>query len=33
MEKLKLRFMAKYERGIPGGLPCLLGLLVILLEP
>lgn len=32
MEKLKLQFIEKYERGILGGLLCLLGLLVILLE-
>ena len=32
MEKLKLEFLEKYERGILGGLLCLLGLLVILFE-
>jgi hypothetical protein len=32
MEKLKLSFLEKYERGILGGLLCLLGLLVIILE-
>ena len=32
MEKLKLSFLEKYERGILGGLLCLLGLLVILFE-
>lgn len=32
MEKLKLQFIEKYERGILGGLLCLLGLLVIVLE-
>jgi hypothetical protein len=32
MEKLKLAFLEKYERGIMGGLLCLLGVLVILLE-
>ncbi len=32
MEKLKLQFLEKYERGILGGLLCLLGLLVILFE-
>lgn len=32
MEKLKLSFLEKYERGILGGLLCVLGLLVILFE-
>lgn len=32
MEKLKLQFIEKYERGILGGLLCVLGLLVIILE-
>lgn len=32
MEKLKLSFLEKYERGILGGLLCLLGLLVIIFE-
>ena len=32
MEKLKLQALEKYERGILGGLLCVLGLLVILLE-
>lgn len=32
IEKLKLAFIEKYEHGILGGLLCLLGLLVILLE-
>ncbi len=32
IEKLKLEFVEKYERGILGGLLCLLGLLVIILE-
>ncbi len=32
MEKLNLAFLEKYERGILGGLLCLLGLLVIILE-
>ncbi len=32
IEKLKLQFIEKYERGILGGLLCLLGLLVIILE-
>ena len=32
MEKLKLAFLEKYEHGILGGLLCLLGLLVIILE-
>jgi len=32
MEKLKLEFLEKYERGIMGGLLCLLGALVIVLE-
>lgn len=32
MEKLKLAFLEKYERGILGGLLCLLGILVIVFE-
>lgn len=32
MEKLKLAFLERYERGILGGLLCVLGLLVIILE-
>lgn len=32
IEKLKLAFLERYERGILGGLLCLLGLLVIILE-
>lgn len=32
MEKLKLQFLEKYERGILGALLCVLGLLVILFE-
>ena len=32
MEKLKLQVLEKYERGILGGLLCLLGVLVIVLE-
>lgn len=32
MEKLKFAFVEKYERGILGGLLCLLGILVIVLE-
>lgn len=32
MEKLKLQFIEKYERGILGGLLCLLGLLVMIFE-
>ncbi len=32
MEKLKLAFLEEYERGLLGGLLCLLGLLVIILE-
>lgn len=32
MEKLKLAFLEKYESGILGGLLCVLGLLVIILE-
>ncbi len=32
VEKIKLQFIEKYERGILGGLLCLLGLLVILFE-
>ena len=32
MEKLKLEFLEKYERGILGGLLCLLGILIIVFE-
>ena len=32
MEKLKFKFLEKYESGIMGALLCLLGILIILFE-